>query len=48
MGKEKGRLKILSSALGRVEPEWGSGFVPETCHSQVLRDKILKRAVKDG
>jgi hypothetical protein len=31
-----------------TQPEYGSDSAPETCHSQVLRDKNFERAVKDG
>jgi len=27
-----------------AEPEWDSDSAPQTCHSQVLRDKIFERA----
>jgi hypothetical protein len=33
---------------GRVEPEWYSDSAPQTCRSQVLRDKIFERACNDG
>ena len=35
-------------ASGRVKRKWHSDFAPETCHSSVLRHKILERTVKDG
>jgi hypothetical protein len=38
----------LAAAPGGVEPKWDSDFAPETCHSQVLPDKIFERAGKDG
>jgi hypothetical protein len=37
-----------AAGTGRIEPEYGSDSAPETCHSQVLRDKNFERAVKDG
>jgi hypothetical protein len=29
------------SGAGRVEPEWYPDSAPQTCHSQMLRDKIF-------